>query len=186
MKALLPLAALVAALGAAPAPSPARRVPEPYWFKTYSTAPYKEFWTAELAVKDLGKGLPLVLEKISKSGGSLTQPLTNFVSSKTDASQQLSFTIARKGAAAFVKSLKKIGSLDEPAVRPAGVPIPAAEIQAKIDAINREKAEHPAALAQAPVAAAAQDEILAHLLLVAEVAKRTDAQVLFNLTVKQR
>lgn len=184
----LALAALLAA-SAASAAGPefaAPRPGEPYWFKTYSTAPYKETWTGELAVKDLERALPALVEKIGKGGGALTQPLGNFVSSRSDRSQQISFTVPLRKAKGLLKSLRRLGELSEPKVRPLGSPIPLAEIQAKIKVIMKEKADHAAALAQAPAAAAAQEEILEHLLLVEDVAKRTETEVLFNLLVRQK
>lgn len=179
MKALLLLLAALPAGAAAVAG-------EPYWFKTYSTAPYKEFWTGELVVKDLAKDLPKALAAVEKEGGALTQPLSTFASSKADHVQQLSFTLPGKGAKKLLNDLRRLGTLDQPAVRAAGAPIPLAEVEAKIDVIMKEKTGHAAELAKVPAAAAAQEEILEHLLLVEEVAKRADSEVRFNLQVSQR
>jgi len=159
---------------------------EPYWFKVYSTAPYKEFWTGELTVKNLEKDLPKAVAAIEKGGGKLTQPLANFVSSTTDKSQQMTFTLSLKNAKSLLKPLRKLGALADPAVRPTGAPIPMDEIGAKIDVLLKEKTEHAAELAAVPAAAAAEEEILEHLLMVEEVARRTDTEVSFNLLVKQK
>jgi len=170
---------------AAPA-APAPRPGEAYWFKTYSTAPYKEFWTAELVVKDFARGLPKALTAIEKAGGKLTQPIGNFASSKKDESQQLSFTIPRAGAKSLLKPLRKLGDMADPGVRFTGAPIPLPEIEAKIDVLMKEKTDHAAELAKVPGSAAAAEEILEHLLMVEEVAKRVDAEVLFDLQVRRK
>lgn len=181
---------IFAVLFAASAPAaPVPGVPrpgEPYWFKTYSTAPYKESWTGELLVKDFARDLTAAVEKIQKGGGTLTQPLGNFVSSRSDASQQLSFSIPRQDAKVLLKSLRKLGELADPAIHPLGVPIPLEEVQAKIKVMMKEKTDRAAALAQVPAAAAAEEEILEHLLLVEDVAKRTETEVLFNLLVRRK
>lgn len=177
---LLSAAACRAAAPAAPRPG------ETYWFKTYSTAPYKETWTAELALKDFARDRTKAIAAVEKAGGKLTQPLSNFAFSKTDQTQQLSFAIPRSGARALLKSLRKLGTMADPAVRPVGAPIPLDEVKRKIDLLMKEKTDHAVELAKVPASAAAAEEILEHLLLVEEVATRTDAEVLFNLQVKQR
>jgi hypothetical protein len=179
-------AVLLAAFASAAPPPGALRAGEPYWFKTYSTAPYKESWTGELVVKDLARDLPALVEKIQAGGGALTQPLGNFVSSRSDASQQLSFSVPSKGAKPLLAAMRKLGTMADPTVRALGVPIPLAEVQAKIKVMMKEKTDHAAALAQVPAAAAAEEEILEHLLLVEDVAKRTETVVLFNLLVRQK
>lgn len=176
---------LAASASAAPAPR-ALRSGEPYWFKIYSTAPYRESWTGELVVKDLARDLPALVEKIKTGGGALTQPPGNFVSSRKDSSQQLSFSIPSKDAKALVAAMRGLGTMDDPTIRALGVPIPLAEVQAKIKVLMKEKTDRAAALAKVPAAAAAEEEILEHLLLVEDVAKRTETQVLFNLLVRQR
>lgn len=179
------LAAVLCGLSAAAAPglAGAPRPGAPYWFKTYSTSPYREFWTGELALKDFSSGLPKALALIAENGGSLTQPWSSFASSRTPRTQQLSFTLPRRNARALTKALRRLGRIADPAVSPAGEDIPFDEVRAKIDAIMKEKNERSAALAQVPVAAAAEEEILEHLLMVEELARRTDVPVLFNLQV---
>lgn len=180
---------LVLASAAAAAPAPAFAPPrsgEPYWFKTYSTAPYKELWSAELAVADYARDLPKALTAVEKAGGKLTQPLGNFASSKKDEVQQLSFTLPRRNSDALVKSLRKLGAMGDPLVRAAGAPIPLAEVKKKIDLLMKEKAERAAELAKTPATAAAAEEILEHLLLVEEVARREDAEILFDLQVRRK
>ena len=188
MKIFILIAALCAPLSAATVPSfdVAPRSGEPYWFKTYSTAPYKEIWSAELTVKNLDAGLPKVVEAIQKSGGVLDQPPSNSASSATEHTQQLILSIPGKSSKGLVKALRKLGTMFDPMIRPQGAPIPVGEIRSKIDAIMKEKSEHAAELAKVPAAAAAEEEILEHLLLVAEVADRTDTQIRVNLLVKQK
>lgn len=181
---MIALALFLAA--SARAAAPAAKPGQPYWTKVYSTAPYKEFWTGALALKDFDKGLPKALAAIAKNGGTMTQPVANFVSSPKERSQQLSFSIPRKNGPALLKALRKLGDIADPAVRGDGEPIPLDEVRAKIDAIQKEKNERAAELSRAPAAAAAQDEVLAHLLLVEGVAKRADTQALFNLQVTQK
>lgn len=172
---------------AAPARKPAPAGPgNPYWLKIYSTSPYAEIWTGDLALKDFDGGLPKALKAIEARGGTLTQPLETFVSSKKDKLQQLSFEIARGKTKELVKDLRKLGELPEPGVRPNGTPIPVKEVRAKIDLLTKEKREQAEALRMVPSVAAAVDEILAHLLLVDAVAGRVEPQVRFNLTLRQK
>ncbi len=157
---------------------------DPYWFKTYSTAPYKEIWTGDLALKDFAGGLKKAVAAIQAGGGVLTQPLSTFVSSGK--SQQISFSLPRKNAPALLKALRRLGDMPEPGKRTMGAPIPIEEVRAKIAVMMKEKTDHAADLARVPAAAAAEEEILEHLLLVEEVASRVGAEVRFNLTVSQK
>jgi hypothetical protein len=159
---------------------------QPYWFKFYSTAPYAEIWTGELVVKDADRALPKVVEAVEKSGGKLSQPLSTFAGSAKDHQQQLTFSIPGKKTKALLKAMRKLGTLAEPAVRPMGAPIPLDEVRAKIDKMMKERTEHAAELAKVPAASAAEEEILEHLLMVEEVAQRTDTEVRFNLLVRQK
>lgn len=179
----------------APAPAPAEapapqlagaRAGAPYWFKTYSTSPYREIWTGDLALKDYAGGLPKVVAAVEANGGSLTQPLANFVSSRKDQSQQLSFSVPRKNAKALLAALRALGDMPEPGVRKVGVPIPLDEVRAKIAVMMKEKSEHGAELARVPAAAAAEEEILEHLLMVEELATRAVVEVRFNLLVRRK
>ena len=158
----------------------------PYWFKTYSTAPYAEIWTGDLALKNFADGLPKVLKAIEANGGALTQPLGNFVSNTKDQTQQLTFSLPRDNAKALLKALRKLGDMPEPAARTMGVPIPLEEVRAKIAVMMKEKTDRAAELARVPAAAAAEEEILEHLLMVEELAERVVVDVRFNLTVRQK
>lgn len=187
MNALRLIALGAAFAAAAPAPSAPSFAPrEPYWLKTYSTASRQESWNAELAVVDLDKALPRVLEDVEKGGGKLTQPLQTFPASKTDRSQQLSLTIPKKGAESLVKRLRKLGKISDPLKRPLAAPVPLDEVRAKISRLMKEKIERASALSQVPAAAEASEEILEHLLLVEAVAARAESLVLLNLTVRGR
>jgi hypothetical protein len=172
-----------------PAPAPAPQLQGahtggPYWFKSYSTAPYKEIWSGELAVKDFAGDLPKVVKAIEANGGKLTEPLKDFVSSRKDQSQQLSFSLPRDNAKALLKSLRQFGEMADPRVGTQGVPIPLEEVRAKIAVMMKEKSEHGTDLARVPAAAAAEEEILEHLLMVEELASRVVVEVRFNLTVR--
>ncbi len=174
-----------------PAPAPAPQLQgahtgSPYWFKSYSTAPYREIWTGDLALKNFGRDLPKVVKAIEANGGVLTQTLKDFVSSRKDQSQQLSFSLPRDNAKALLKSLRKLGDIPDPRVGAQGVPIPLDEVRAKIAVMMKEKSERGADLARVPAAAAAEEEILEHLLMVEEVASRVGVEVRFNLTVRQK
>jgi hypothetical protein len=158
----------------------------PYWFKTYSTAPYAEIWTGDLALKNFAGDLPKVLKAIEANGGALTQPLGNFVANTKDQTQQLTFSLPRGNAKALLKTLRKLGDMPEPAARAMGVPIPLDEVRAKIAVMMKEKTDHAAELARVPAAAAAEEEILEHLLMVEELAARAVVEVRFNLTVRQK
>ena len=178
--------ALAAFAGAAPKPPSGSRTGGPYWFKTYSTAPYAEIWTGDLALEDFARGLPKVVKAIEANGGALTQPLGNFVSSRKDKSQQITFSLPRRNAKALLKSLRALGGMPEPAVRPVGVPIPLDEVRAKIALMMKEKTDRAAELARVPVAAAAEEEIFEHLLMVEDLAARAGVEVRFNLLARQK
>ena len=158
----------------------------PYWFKTYSTAPYKEIWTGALALKDFERDLPKVVRAIEANGGALTQPLANFVSSAKDHTQQIVFSVPRDHAQALIKSLRALGDMPDPAMSRTGESIPLDEVRAKISVMMKEKSDHAADLARVPAAAAAEEEILEHLLMVEELAERVVVEVRFNLSVRQK
>jgi hypothetical protein len=174
---------------AAPAPAPqllGAHTGNPYWFKTYSTAPYQEIWSGSLALKNFTRDLPEVVKAIGASGGALTQPLGNFVANAKDKTQQLTFSLPKESAPNLLKSLRKLGDMPDPLVRATGAPIPLKEVRAKIAVMMKEKTDHAAELAKVPAAAAAEEEILEHLLMVEEVGARTAVEVRFNLTVSQK
>lgn len=189
MKALLLLAALAAAqppvAPTTPAPAldflPARK--EPNWLKAYPVTPFREFWTGNLDVKSLDKAVTEIVKAAEKAGASLTQPLNAYVSSEK--SKQLSLSIPRKKAPAFLKTLRKLGALPDPQVQ-AGLPRPdEKELRAKIDRLIKERVEKKAHLAQVPASAEAADEILEQLLNAEALLKRTQDAVLLNLTVRE-
>lgn len=159
---------------------------EPYWFKTYSTAPYLEMWTGALALKDFSKDLPGVVKAVEAHGGALTQPLGNFVANSKDKTQQLEFSLPKEHAPALLKDLRKLGDMPDPMVRATGAQIPLEEVRGKIAVMMKEKTDHAAELAKVPAAAAAEEEILEHLLMVEEVGARASAQIRFNLSVSQK
>ena len=199
MRALAAVALLAAAASGAPQLVPATASKKaaspqlagahtgtPYWFKTYSTAPYKEIWTGDLALKNFDRDLPKVVKAIEANGGALTQPLKNFVSSQKDQTQQITFSVPRDNAKALLKSLRALGDMPDPGTSATGVPIPVDEVRAKIAVMMKEKTDRAAELARVPAAAAAEEEILDHLLMVEELASRVVVEVRFNLSVRQQ
>lgn len=173
-------ALLIFAVLASAAPAPHAR---PYWLKTYSLAPYRETWSGEISVKKLGAALPKIVSAVEKGGGRLTQPLANFAGSETE--QQISLTVPYKKSKALLASLRKIGKAADPAVRRSGEMIPLDEVRAKLARLTAEKNEKWGALAQTPAAAEAVDEMIEHLANVEAVARSTDGEVLWNITVKE-
>jgi len=178
-------ALLLLAVGTATEPaaaSPASHA-KPYWLKTYSLAPYRETWSGDIAVKKLDAALPNVVAAVEKGGGRLTVPLAQFVGSSTE--QQLSLVVPLKKAKALLKALRKLGKVAEPAVRANGKLIPLDEVRQKLALLTKEKTEKWGALAQTPAAAEAVDEMIEQLSNVEAVARATEAEVLWNLTVKE-
>ena len=171
---------LLLAVVAAAAPAPHIK---PYWLKTYSLAPYRETWSGEISVKTLSVGLPKISAAIEKEGGHLTQPLANFAG--TSMEQQLSLIVPLKKSKALLAALRKIGKCPDPAVRALGAPIPLDEVRAKLGRLAKEKTENKVALGQVPAAAEAVDEMIEHLANVEAVARTTDGEVLWNVTVKE-
>lgn len=174
-------ALLLAAATASAAPAPHAK---PYWMKSYSLAPYRETWTGELEVKKVDAALPKLVAAVEKGGGRLVNPLANSVGAGTE--QQVSVILPLPKAKALLAALRKLGKAADPAVRPHGEKIPLEEVRAKIAALTREKNEKWGALAQTPAASEAVDEMLEHLVTVEAVARSTDGEVLWNLTVKEK
>lgn len=173
-------ALLLLAVFASAAPAPHAR---PYWLKIYSLAPYRETWSGEISVKALSAAMPKIVAAVEKGGGRFTQPLANFAGSKTE--QQISLTVPYKKSKALLGALRKIGKAGDPAVRPSGEMIPLDEVRAKLARLTSEKNEKWGALAQTPAAAEAVDEMIEHLANVEAVARSTDGEVLWNITVKE-
>jgi hypothetical protein len=169
---------------AATAPGSFMPAGAPYWLKTYSTAPYQEYWTGVLTVKDLAKDLPRVLKAAEKEKSPLAQDLKSFASSARQ--QQLVFLVPGERGKALFKRLRKLGDLPEPDMRTLGPKLPLDEIRAKIDRLMKERAEHDAELKHLPVALEIEEEVLERLVLVEEIAKQTRGPVRFNLLVQQR
>ena len=171
---------LLLAVAAAAAPVPHAK---PYWLKTYSLAPYRETWSGDLSVKKLDAALPKLVAAIEKGGAHLTQPLANFAGTSTE--QQLSVIVPLKKSKALLTALRKLGKCPDPMVRSSGGPIPLEEVREKLGRLTKEKTENKVALGQTPVAAEAVDEMIEHLANVEAVARSTDGEVLWNLTVKE-
>ncbi len=175
---IIPLLLLAVSAAAAPAPHG-----KPYWLKTYSQSPYRETWSGDLAVKKLDASIPKVVAAVEKEGGRLTQPLALFAGSTTE--QQLSFIVPLKRAKALLQALRKLGKPADPAVRPHAAPVPLEEVREKLARLTRERAEGKAAFAAAPATAEAVDEMIEHLTFAEAVARTTDGEVLWNMTVKE-
>jgi hypothetical protein len=178
---ILSLALTAATIVAAPSAAAAAPAPRarPYWLKTYPLSPYRETWTGELAVKKLDDAMPKVTDAVEKGGARLTQPLSLFVASATE--RQLSFIVPLPKAKALLQALRKVGKAADPAVRPHAPRVPLEEVREKLARLSREKA----ALAPSSAAAEAVDEMIEHLTAAEAVARSTDGEVLWNLTVKE-
>ncbi len=183
------LAILSGACWAASTASPA--APEfptaaPYWLKVYSTVPFRETWSENLAVGNLEKDLPRVLKALSAGGGLLDGKLKTFVSSRTARTQQLVLTVPRARAGALQARLRKLGTLSTPTTGVIGGPIPRAEVRAKIDALMKERVDHAAEFDKMPVARAVTEEVLESLLRAEAAAKSDSENVRVDLLVRQR
>lgn len=174
------IAALLLLAAAASAAPVARE--RPYWTKQYPLTPYQETWTGALAVKTLDAALPKVVAAVERNDGRLTQPLANFARSKTE--QQLSLTVPLKKSKRLLKALRKLGKMDEPAVRGYGAPVPLDEVRAKIDALAKERKERATEYERTPAAAEAVDELIERLSSVESVARANAGVVLWNVTVR--
>jgi len=173
-------ALLLLAFSAMAAPAPRAK---PYWTKTYSLAPYRETWSGELAVKKLDASLPKIVAAVEKVDGRLTQPLANSVGAANE--QQLSFVVPLKKSKPLLAALRKIGKAADPAVRPHAEKVNLDEVREKLKRLTEEKSEKWGALAQTPAAAEAVDEMIEHLTTIEAVARDTDGEVLWNITVKE-
>ncbi len=173
-------ALLLFAVSAAASPAPHAK---PYWLKTYSLAPYRETWNGELAVKKLDATLPKIVAAVENGGGRLTMPLAQFVGSATE--QQLSLIVPQKKSKPLLAALRKLGKAPDPAVRSSGAPIPLEEVREKLARLTKEKTASAVALGQTPAAAEIIDELIEHLANVEAVARATDGEVLWNVTVKE-
>jgi hypothetical protein len=154
------------------------------WLRVYPLAPYREFWTVEVDVKDMKRDLPRVMQAIEKNGGQLIVPLQNAAGSAVSATQQLSYRLTRRQGTAALKALGKVGSFPPPLVRPAGELLPVAEIERKIAALSREKESHAQQLSSMPSVSALVDAVLGHLVMAKAVAEKADAEVILNLTLQ--
>lgn len=152
--------------------------PAVQWIKNYPISPYKERWKVELTVKSAEKDLLRVRQIFAKAGASLIQ-----TSAKAP---QLSFRCVKKTASQALAELKELGPVTEPKVNPIVEPVPLAEVQAKIKALSADKEAHAAQLALMPSVSALVDELLGHLRVVEAALKKTDVEVLLDLTIKEK
>lgn len=156
------------------------------WLRIYPLTPYREFWTLQVDVKSLSRDLPRVMQALEKQQAQLTVPLANSVSSPSAGTQQLTYRLTQRRAAAALKALKTIGSCAPPSVRPAGELIPLEEIKHKIAALSRDKQAHESALASMPAVSALTEAVLGHLITAQAVAENSDPEVVLNLTLQER
>jgi hypothetical protein len=84
------------------------------------------------------------------------------------------------------KERSTIGELPDPVVRPLSEPVSMADLEGKISALMSAKKDHAKELAAMPGVSGLVDEELERLLLVESVQKRTDSEVLLNMTVRER
>lgn len=165
--------------------APPRLTREPYWFKTYSLSPIKEHWTLDIAVKNLEKDLPRVLQVFAKAGAVMPMALGNMASSKSEKSQQLSYRLSLSAAQKVHKKIIKLGRAEMLSVRPEAERPHMPEVLDKIERLMEIKRDRQAELARLPDASAIVDELLEHLLLVEHSSKDAGSEVLWSLTVRQ-
>lgn len=151
------------------------------WLRTYPLTMYREHWSLTVAVKDMKKGLPAVLEAFEKSGAALAAPVAN--SAGGPAHQQLSYRLNKQQAADALKRLRKAGKFEPPTVRPEGERLPLSEIRKKVQALAADKKAHAAELAQMPAVSALVDAVLGHLATAQAVSEKAEDDVVLNVTV---
>ena len=156
------------------------------WTKTYSLAPYREFWTFDVDVKDYNKDLPKVMTLLEKSGAQATVPPTQMAHGADLKSQQLSYKIPAKAGHEFLKSLEKLGRFSAPKISHSGEPISLPEVKEKLGKLTSERDAHPHELALMPSIAFMVDEMIQHLSAVKQVRESVDTQVMLNLTVREK
>jgi hypothetical protein len=156
-----------------------------YWLRNYSLSPYGQYWTLTLSVKDLDADLPKILDAISKSSGTLTEPLSSFASSRSPKVQQLSYRIPKKAAQSSLQKLGAVGVASDPVKRPNDDLAYLSDIKAQIGKLSREKKRHPKALAAMPNVSDLVDQLLTQLETIEGIYEKADDDVLVNLTVQQ-
>jgi hypothetical protein len=193
------LAALVAAAAlahAAPAPEsgkkfstePAAPATEPAkkqdWLKAYPLQPYREIWSGALEVKKLDAALPKVVAAVEKSGGRLSQPMANFPGTPDE--QQVMLVVPLANAKALLKELRKIGKHEDPLVRRMRDPTPLPEVREKLARLLAERADANFVFGKIPATAELVDALIAHLSAVVAIENSGGAEVLWNITVRER
>lgn len=156
------------------------------WTKTYSLAPYREFWTLEVAVKDYNKDLPKVISLLEKSGAQAVLPPAQSAHGETLKSQQLSYRLPEKSGRDFLKKLGRLGAVGAPRITHSGEPINLAEVDEKLARLSAERGAHPRELAAMPSVAALVDEMVQHLSAVKRVRESVETQVTLNITVREK
>jgi hypothetical protein len=172
MKILILLAALASAAEA----------PKEYWRKSYLASPHKEIWTSTLAAKDPAAAATGVAAAVAAEGGRLTAPLENMAAAPD--ARQVSFTASKKGAAKILKRLKKLGRVAEPEKRTTRLGFEISEIREKLARLLKERGDEAEAYAKLPAASGVVDETIAHLSDAEAAWRSTEAEVLWNLTVR--
>lgn len=156
------------------------------WTKTYSLAPYREFWTFDVDVKDYNKDLPKVIALLEKSGAQATVSPALMAHGADLKSQQLSYKIPAKQGHEFLKKLEKLGRFSAPKIIHSGEPISLPEVKEKLAKLTAERDAHPHDLALMPSIALMVDEMIQHLCAVKQVRESVDTQVMLNLTVREK
>lgn len=153
------------------------------WFKTYPTAPFKEYWTLNLEVRRLDKALPDITKEFSKAKATLVVPLANLPASINPPTQQLRYSLSLSAAKRVVKRLRTMGKLADLQIRPALDRSPAAEIRQKRTKLEAERAANARAFQAMPNSAALVEEALEHMRQAEKAQEPGDSDVLLNMTV---
>ena len=158
--------------------------PPVHWLKNYAVAPFREFWSARLTVKDLDESLPKVVAGLERAGAEMTQKMAAFISSPSGRVQQLSFRVPAKKADKVLKAARKLGRLTGPDVRPSLDAVTLDEVRAKRAALDADRKARAAELATMPAVSAVADELAAQLRAAESALLKRDEQLLLNLTIE--
>lgn len=177
----LPAAALRAA---EPAPAAQAAAPAPYWLKSCPRPELGGIWHVDLRVKDLSKHKGKVYDALKKNGCGLTQPLSNFPSTKDGRHAQLSCRIPRAGAEKALLRLRRLGEVVRLEKREED-PAPSVECSEKLARLKADREAEGAALARVPAVSALVEETEASLEASARAYAASKDVVLLNLALDE-
>ena len=150
------------------------------WLKVYSLPIYRENWTVEIAVGNLGRDLPRVKDVFVRLGASRPAP-----EGSPEPRGGLAYHCTRKSATEALAQLRSLGRVTEPAVRPILEPVSLSEVQGKIRLLEADQAANRVQLAAMPAVSDLVGEVLDHLRTVEAALLKPDAAVLLRLTVRE-